>query len=64
MKLIPAAHELISDLSSFFQTNNSGHSYLNEEPLRAELFSSDQMERFGKVLAATHTLSKKPARDH
>ena len=64
LKLIPAAHELISNMRSFFQTNNSKLSYLNEEPLRAELYSSDQMERFGKTLAGTHKLSTKPAKDH
>jgi len=64
MKLIPAAHELISNMRAFFQTNNSKLSYLNEEPLRAELFSSDQMERFGKTLAGAHKLSTKPAKDH
>ena len=37
---------------------------MNEEPLREELFSSDQMERFGKVLAGTHKLNTKPAQDH
>ena len=64
MKLIPAAHELISNMRAFFQINNSKISYLNEEPLRSELFSSDQMERLGKTLAATHKLSTKPAHDH
>jgi hypothetical protein len=48
MKLIPSAHELISNMRDFFQTNNSNHGYLHEEPLRGELFSSDQMERFEK----------------
>jgi len=64
MKLIPTAHELISNMRAFFQLNNSNRSYLNEEPLRAELFSSDQMKRFGKALAGTHKLSTKPAKDH
>jgi len=32
-------------------------------PLRAELFSADQMEHFGKVLASEHTLSKARTRD-
>ena len=63
MKLISAAHELIFNMRDFFQTN-SKLSYLNEEPLRAELFSSDQMERFGKTLAKTHKISTKPAHDH
>ena len=37
---------------------------MNEEPLREELFSSDQMESFGKMLATRHKLSTKPAKDH
>ena len=32
-------------------------------PLRAELFSADQMEHFGKVLASEHSLSKGRTRD-
>ncbi len=64
MKLIPAAHELISNMKALFQTNNSKLSYLNEEPLRAELYSSEQLERFGKTLASSHKLSSKTAKDH
>src|ERR1700679_2101571 len=64
MKLIPAAHELISNMKALFQSNNSKLSYLNEEPLRAELYSSEQLERFGKTLAASHKLSSKTAKDH
>jgi len=64
MKMIPAAHELISDMRDFFQAKNSGQIYRNEELLSAELYSSEQMERFGKVLAKTHKLSTKPAQDH
>ncbi len=64
MKLIPAAHELISNMKAFFQTNNSNLNYLNEEPLRAELLSNEQLERFGENLARTHKLSTKPAKDH
>lgn len=64
MKLIPAAHELISNMRGFFQTNNSKLSYLDEEPLRAELFTSGQMERYGKALATSHKLSTQPAEDH
>ena len=60
MELIPAAHKLIHNLKAFFQTDNSKQVHLDEEPLRAELFSSEQMERFGKVLAGTHKLSTKP----
>lgn len=64
MELIPAAHKLIHNLKAFFQTDNSKQVHLDEEPLRAELFSSEQMERFGKVLAGTHKLSTKPGKDH
>ncbi len=35
----------------------------NEPPLRAELFSADQMEQHGKRLAAAHTLSPKCPHD-
>lgn len=64
MKLIPAAHELISSMRDFFQINNSKRAYLSEEPLRAELFTSEQMEQFGKSLAGTHKLSTRPSQDH
>ena len=64
MKLIPAAHELISNMRAFFQINNPKRSSLSEEPLRAELFNSDQMERFGKTLAETHKLSTNPTQDY
>jgi cyclic beta-1,2-glucan synthetase len=64
LKLLPAAHELISNMRGFFQISDSNLNYLNEEPLREELFSSDQMERFGKTLATRHKLSTNPAKDH
>lgn len=64
MNLIPTAHELITNMRSFFQFSSSKPSYQNEEPLRAELFSSDQMDRFGKALASSHKLSTKPSKDH
>jgi cellobiose phosphorylase len=66
MSLIPAQHKLISNMRHFFQTKNADRSDLDldEEPLRAELFSAQQMERFGRTLAETHKLSTKPARDH
>ncbi|HEY5408630.1 MAG TPA: cyclic beta 1-2 glucan synthetase, partial [Ginsengibacter sp.] len=63
LQLIPAAHELISNMRSFFQISDKNN-HSNEEPLREELFSSEQMERFGKTLAARHKLSSKPAKDH
>jgi len=64
LKLTPAAHELISNMRAFFQVSDTNLNYLNEEPLREELFSSEQMERFGKILASRHKLSENPAKDH
>jgi cyclic beta-1,2-glucan synthetase len=64
LQIIPAAHELISNMRTFFQIGDAKLNHSNEEPLREELFSSDQMERFAKTLAAKHTLSAKPAKDH
>src|SRR5674476_1448033 len=63
LNLITSAHELISNMRGFFQLSDKINN-LNEEPLREELFSSDQMERFGKTLAARHKLSTKPAKEH
>jgi len=59
-----ALTKLLSDLKSVFQGVGPALSYLNEEPLRAELFSSDQMERFGKALAGIHKLTVKSGQDH
>ena len=64
LKLIPARHVLISEMRNFFQVSDTKLNYLDEEPLREELFSSDQLERFGKTLAAKHKLSTIPAKDH
>ncbi len=64
MKMIRAAHELISEMRDFFQKNNAEPNYLSEELMSAELYSSEQMQRFGKALAKTHKLSEKPAQDH
>ena len=64
LKIIPAADELISNMRSFFQIGDAKLNHSNEEPLREEIFSSDQMERFGKTLASRHKLSSKPAKDH
>ena len=64
MKLILSAHELISNMRAIFQVNEFDFKYLNEEPLRAELFSTEQLEQFGKTLAGTHKLGTKPSRGH
>jgi len=64
MKLMLTAHELISNMADFFQPMGTKRSYLDEEPLRSELLSSEQLERFGKALARIHKLSSKPSKDH
>ena len=62
MKLnIGTAHELISNMRTYFQVNSPKQNYIKEEPLRSELYSSDQMDQFGKQLAETHKLTDKPA---
>ena len=58
------AHELITNMRAFFQTNNAVASLENEEPLRSELFNSDQMKRYGKSLAESHKLFIGPGSDH
>lgn len=63
LKLIPTAHELISNMRSFFQIIDK-ITYAYEEPLREELFSTDQMEGFGRKLATRHKLSTQPSKDH
>ncbi len=62
MKLIPVAHELISGMRDFFLSTNTAYS--KEEPLRAELFSSSQMQKFAVTLARSHKLNKNATEDH
>ena len=64
MKMIAPAHQVIADLKAFFQGKSSSQDFQKEKLLRAELYSSEQMERFGKALAKTHKLSTKPTQDH
>ncbi|MCY7410601.1 MAG: glycosyltransferase family 2 protein, partial [Chitinophagales bacterium] len=64
LKLIPTTHELISNMREFFQINTADTAYRNEEPLRAEIFSSIEMEHAGRALAGRHKLSTKPAKDY
>jgi cellobiose phosphorylase len=51
-------------MKAFFRLNIDPAGSTLEEPLREELFSSDQLERFAKDLAGKHALSKKPSKDH
>ena len=60
MKLtIEDAHNLISNMKARFQVNSPKQHYEAENPLIEELYSSEQMERYGKTLAETHELSVK-----
>jgi len=50
----------------FFRRKSSFHESFfpaDEQPLRAELFSVDQLERHAKAIAAAHRLSTQPVRD-
>ena len=54
----------LSRLKTRLRGNGLARRYAGgEPPLRSELFSSDQMERHGKTLAGSHTLSSKRAPD-
>ncbi|MCW3126276.1 MAG: glycosyltransferase [Bacteroidetes bacterium] len=46
-----------------FQENNFDFKDANEEPLRLELFSSDQMDQHSKSLASTHKINEKSTPD-
>ncbi|MBP1735211.1 MAG: putative protein NdvB, partial [Deltaproteobacteria bacterium] len=48
----------LSHIWAGFRGNDLSQKYVSvEQPLRSELFSSSQMERHGKTLAVSHTLS-------
>ncbi len=57
------APEFLTHLKSFFSIENTPHKYVQEQPLRSELFSSDQMEQHSKSIAASHKLSEKKTPD-
>lgn len=50
--------DILSHLRSYFQEDNAIRHNSDEEPLRSELYSSEQMDRHGKVLARSHKLIK------
>jgi len=49
--------------AKFLKSGASRNQAIEEAPLRAELFSADQMERHGRTLANSHQLSKQSAPD-
>ncbi|HCY75140.1 MAG TPA: cyclic beta 1-2 glucan synthetase [Ignavibacteriales bacterium] len=58
MKVIyPKINESLSRLKAQLNENSLNKKFANgEAPMRSELFSADQMEQHGKILASTHTL--------
>ncbi len=56
--IIPNINESISRFKSQFNENSLIKKFANAKPpMRSELFSADQMEHHGKILAETHTLT-------
>ncbi|MFH0780806.1 MAG: glucoamylase family protein [Pseudomonadota bacterium] len=54
----------LDNFSGYFRKKSLAGKHTGEEPpLRSELFSSDQMEQHGTVLANSHELSRKPLYD-
>jgi cyclic beta-1,2-glucan synthetase len=48
--------DILSRLRVYFQGENAVRNYENEDPFRSELYSSDQLNSHGKVVAGTHKL--------
>ena len=66
MKLIVnTPWKLVSEIKAYFRRGDLiKRHHIQEEPLRAELFSSDQMDQHGKKLAQIHQISDKPIKGH
>ena len=55
--------DVLSHWRTFFYKNNAFRNYGDEEPLRSELYSLDQMIRHGEALARSHKLKSGKCRD-
>ncbi|HVS96017.1 MAG TPA: glucoamylase family protein [Puia sp.] len=55
--------DILSRWRTFFSRNNAFRNYGDEEPLRSELYSLDQLVRHGTVLAAAHELLPRKCSD-
>jgi cellobiose phosphorylase len=55
--------DILSRLRVYFQRGNAVRNYNNDEPFRSELYSTDQMNRHGIVLAKSHKLMKRNSKD-
>ena len=62
-KISKTAEDFVSQMRTYFQDNLNKRPYANEEPLRSELFTSGQMEKYGRTLAETHRLSTERGKD-
>jgi len=57
---VPAIDEILSPLLPTFKRDKFTHKEVSQNPpLRAELFSKEQMETHARFLAASHSISKK-----
>ena len=55
--------DILSRLRIYFQGNNTFRNSDNKEPFRSELYSSDQMNRHGNLLARSHKLMTRKSPD-
>lgn len=58
--LTGTVYDILSRLRVYF---NAFRNYDNEEPFRSELYSLDQMNRYGQVVARSHKLLKRNLSD-
>jgi cyclic beta-1,2-glucan synthetase len=63
IKNTKSVHELLIQMLLVFSGNNPRYNYIDEAPLRSELFSSDQMEHYSTSLAKSHKLIRKKGPD-
>src|ERR1700744_1599589 len=55
--------DILSRLRVYFQGEDTIRNYEKEDPFRSELYSSDQMNSHGQVLARSHKLMKRNTSD-
>jgi len=63
MRIKAKTEELITYLQDYIQDKRVKRTYIDEEPLRSELYTSGQMERHSKKLAESHKLTLKRGKD-
>ena len=60
---VSTVSDILSRLRIYFQARSVTQNYDNEEPIRSELYSSDQMNRHGLVVARAHRLMTRNSPD-